>query len=146
MSENRIDTSARAAADPRPSVVDQAGGTRVAGGRCTSCGHPMLVAPPRCPVCGQGPFEREEFGPDGTVFSSTILHIPVPGREPPYGLAYIDLDDGPRLLAHLDDTVTTALPPGTRVRLTGMTPHGDPLAAPMVGTTTRIDAEEATDG
>lgn len=85
--------------------------------------------------------EPAEFGPDGTVFSSTILHIPVPGREPPYGLAYVDLDDGPRLLAHLGDAVTEALPPGTRVRLTGLTDHGDPLVSELSD-----DSEEPAHG
>ena len=54
-----------------------------------------------------------EFGPDGTVWSATVVRIPVPGRMPPYALAYVDLDDGPRVLAHADD----AVPIGARVRL-----------------------------
>lgn len=60
------------------------------------------------------------------MFAATVLRVPVPGREPPYALAYIDLDDGPRILAHVDDT-TEALAPGRRVLVAGSTPQGDPL-------------------
>jgi hypothetical protein len=60
------------------------------------------------------------------VFAATVLRVPVPGRTPPYGLAYTDLDDGPRILAHVDPP-DRALSPGTRVRLIGTTPEGDPL-------------------
>jgi uncharacterized OB-fold protein len=42
-----------------------------------------------------------------------VVRIPVPGRTPPYALAYVDLDDGPRVLAHADDPVDI----GARVRL-----------------------------
>jgi uncharacterized OB-fold protein len=42
-----------------------------------------------------------------------VVRVPVPGRTPPYALAYVDLDDGPRVLAHADD----AVPIGARVRL-----------------------------
>jgi uncharacterized OB-fold protein len=62
------------------------------------------------------------------------VRVPVPGRTPPYGLAYVDLDDGPRLLAHVhqpdDDGADTArLAPGTRVSLIGATDVGDVLVA-----------------
>ena len=93
----------------------------VAGVRCTRCGYPAASARPRCPAC-RGPVEPAEFGPGGTVWSATVVRIPVPGREPPYALAYVDLDDGPRVLSHLD--CADALDVGTRVRLTA--PAADP--------------------
>jgi hypothetical protein len=45
-------------------------------------------------------------------------------RTPSWAIAYVDLDDGPRVLAQLDEPV--ALPPGTRVDLIGED-HGDPV-------------------
>ena len=73
------------------------------------------------------------FGPSGTVWSSTVVRVPVPGRTPPYGLAYVDLDNGPRVLAHVADTGTDAgterVPPGTRVTIVGETLDGDVLVA-----------------
>ncbi len=66
------------------------------------------------------------FGPKGTVFSSTVLRIPVPGRTPPFTLAYVDVDDGPRILAHVDGA-DEALVPGSQATLAGWTEHGDPV-------------------
>ena len=48
-------------------------------------------------------------------------------RRPPFGLAYLDLDDGPRVLVHLADAAIVA--PGTRLRITG-TDRDDLVAAP----------------
>lgn len=86
---------------------------------------------PRCPDCG-GEVIAAQFGPEGTVWSATVVRIPVPGRTPPYTLVYVDLDDGPRVLAHLDDQplgmsrLTVAPPPiGARVRLLESAPDGD---------------------
>ena len=111
--------------DPRPVVADAPGGPAVAGARCSSCGHPSLWVSPRCQVCGGLPGPAT-FGPAGSVWSSTVVRVPVPGRTPPYALAYVDLDDGPRVLAHVAGT-TERLAPGTRVRVRGTTDDGDVL-------------------
>ncbi|CAB4545175.1 MAG: Zn-ribbon domain-containing OB-fold protein [Actinomycetes bacterium] len=118
--------------DPRPPVLPLDGTTRLAGTRCAECGLPSLWDPPRCAGCG-GRMRRDTFGPDGTVWSSTVVRVPVPGRTPPYALAYVDLDDGPRVLAHVvaGDGVTVRLPPGTRVRLTTSTDDGDVAVQPI---------------
>jgi uncharacterized OB-fold protein len=114
--------------DPRPAVVDAGDGTwLLAGACCTACGYPTVAALDRCPVCGEASVPAE-FGPGATVFAATVLRIPVPGREPPYALAYVDVDDGPRILAHVDRT-DAALVPGARVALVGRTAEGDPLVS-----------------
>ncbi|MCY4271688.1 MAG: OB-fold domain-containing protein, partial [bacterium] len=64
--------------------------------------------------------------PRGTVFSSTVLRIPVPERTPPFALAYVDVDDGPRILAHVDGAGEGPAP-GSRVALSGWTELGDPV-------------------
>jgi uncharacterized OB-fold protein len=53
--------------------------------------------------------------------------VPVPDRKPPYVLAYVDLDDGPRVLAHVSDPAELAqrVAVGTRVVLTESTVQGD---------------------
>lgn len=66
------------------------------------------------------------FGPGGIVWSSTVVRVPVPGRTPPYTVAYVDLDDGPRVLCHVDG-LTNRPPVGHRVRLCGTTADGDLL-------------------
>lgn len=108
--------------DPRPRVEQGPDGRyRVEGIRCPSCGEVAAFAWPRCPACrsGVGP---ASFGPDGTVWSSTVVRIPVAGRTPPYVLAYVDLDDGPRVLAHVTGP---GAPIGGRVRLAPPSADGD---------------------
>ena len=119
----------RSPVDPRPDLARGTDGSyRLAGSRCAACGYPMAVAPPRCPACGGGPMAPAEFGPGATVFSSTVLEIPTPGRKPPYALAYVDVDAGPRVLVHLFGELSEPLAPGRRVELCGFTDHGDPCA------------------
>lgn len=111
--------------DPRPVLVVRGDVTMLAGGRCRSCRYPTVQPLPRCPVCGSVS-EPADLGPDGTVFSATVLRIGVPGRQPPIALAYVDLDDGPRLLVHVAGAHDHAPAPGSRVQLSGYTPEGDP--------------------
>lgn len=113
--------------DPRPRPDPERPGTFV-GARCLDCGYPSWWAAPRCPACN-GTFEPATFGPRGIVWSSTVVRVPVPGRTPPYALAYVDLDHGPRLLVHVrqdaDDIGRVA--PGTPVEIVGTSDTGDPL-------------------
>jgi uncharacterized OB-fold protein len=119
------------APDPRAVIVESSDGTcRVAGARCDSCGYPVAERLERCPVC-RSRCSPAEFGPNAVVFAATVLRVPVPGRTPPYSLAYVDLDDGPRILSHVDRS-DVALTPGDRVRLAGTTAQGDPCVTQRV--------------
>jgi uncharacterized OB-fold protein len=97
------------------------------GVRCRACGYPSAPPAPWCPVCHSSEAEEAWFGPAGTVWSSTVVHIPVGKWVPPYAIAYVDLDEGPRVLAHLAEP--RVLAPGARVRLQGASEGGDVLAA-----------------
>ncbi len=108
--------------DPRPTVVDEGGTARVVGQRCTECAYPLAYEALRCPVC-RGELAPAQFGPTGTVAASTVLRVRVPGRTPPYAIAYLDLDGGPRVLVHTPGD--RALRPGTSARVVGATPLGD---------------------
>jgi len=81
-----------------------------------------------------------EFGPDGTVWSSTVVRVAVPGRTPPYTLAYLDLDDGPRVLCRVEGCVAR-VPVGTVLRLSGTTDDGD-VAARVAGAAAHETATE----
>ncbi|MEU1692872.1 OB-fold domain-containing protein [Streptomyces hirsutus] len=67
--------------------------------------------------------DRETFPPRGSVWASTVVRIDVGTRRPPYGIAYVDLDDGPRVLVLLRRP--ELLPGATRVVLA---PTDDPAA------------------
>ncbi|MBH16621.1 MAG: hypothetical protein CL488_00110 [Acidobacteria bacterium] len=117
-------------ADPRPELSEEDGIHLLLGGRCRACGLASTYLPPICP-CGQaGQVEPCGFGPAGTVFSSTVLYIPIPERPPPSCLAYIDLDDGPRILAHVHLGAGPQPMPGDRVSLDGKNALGDLLVKP----------------
>lgn len=108
------------------SAGEDAEGARVPGLRCTGCGHPTAFWAPCCPVC-RGEVKPAAFGPRGTVWSSTVVRVPVAGLEPPYGLAYVDLDDGPRVLVR---TIAPSPPPGAQVLITSV--EGDSVQGRQV--------------
>jgi uncharacterized OB-fold protein len=108
-------------ADPRPVFRDGA----VLGVRCTECRYPAAQQEiPWCPLC-HAAVAPERFAVTGTIWSATVVAIPVGERRPPFALAYLDLDDGPRLLVHLAEP--RALPIGSRARIIG-TDAGDLVA------------------
>ena len=86
------------------------------GARCSACGHALALRVARCTRCRAAALEAARFGPDGTVWSTTTLHVAGGGRTAPYTLAYVDLDDGPRVLAHVAGGRVAV---GARVRLAG---------------------------
>jgi len=106
--------------DPRSRLVEG----RLEGSLCASCGYRLAGTAPRCPVCG-GELAAALFGPEGVVWARTTLRVPVQERSVPYILAYVDLDDGPRVLAHVDADPEQPPSVGARVRLSATTPEGD---------------------
>ena len=109
--------------DPRPLVRAD----KVVGVRCSACGYPSAPPAPWCPACQQRDQVPAEFGPGATVWASTLVQIPVGRWTPPYAMAYIDLDDGPRVIAHL--AAPEVVKAGTRVRITGGDEAGDLLVS-----------------
>jgi uncharacterized OB-fold protein len=74
--------------------------------RCEDCN--ALIWYPRgfCPACGSSRIAWEEASGRGTVYSYTVLRRgamgPYRGAEP-YVLAYVELEEGPRVLTNLVD-------------------------------------------
>jgi uncharacterized OB-fold protein len=111
-----------AVADSRPVLV--AG--RVQGSRCTACANPFAQRGlPWCPIC-YAAVQDTDFAPAGRLWSSTVIALRVGQRRPPFALGYLDLDDGPRVMVHLEEPV--ALPLGTRAAIVRVE-HGDLVAA-----------------
>lgn len=113
-------------ADPRPVIEDGPEGPGLLGARCVACGHPSPVKLARCPRCASK-MEEERFGTDGVIWSTTTIHVPNGEREAPYTLAYVDLDGGPRFLAHVQLAGEERPPVAGRARLIGRSELGDPL-------------------
>lgn len=114
--------------DTRPRIVNDGEGWALAGFICDECGYRLALRRPWCPVC-HGSLSARRYGPGGTVWASTVIRVPVADRKPPFHIAYVDLDEGPRVLFHVDPPAPDAPPaaPGTRVEIAGRTDRGDPL-------------------
>lgn len=115
--------------DPRPRLALDHSCDQLRGWRCAECGVARAAKAPRCPVCAGG-LVATDFGPEGTVWSSTVVHLDIAGIQAPYGLAYVDLDDGPRFLAHVDGAQELLLV-GSRVTISGISERGDIEVAPI---------------
>ena len=114
----------KSAPDPRPQVVNDGSGPRIVGCRCERCGYSAALPAPWCPRC-RGGLRSVTFQPGGVVWSATVLRVALPDRPPPTSLAYVDIDDGPRVLGHVADRTDDRLRAGDRVKLTGLTEAGD---------------------
>jgi uncharacterized OB-fold protein len=83
--------------------------------RCASCGHHQLYPRPFCLGCDGTDLAWVETAGTGTVYSRTVVHMQVsPDLEPPYSVALVELDEGPRVVANLADVT---IPIGARVRI-----------------------------
>jgi uncharacterized OB-fold protein len=71
--------------------------------RCAGCAHVWYFRRGFCPACGREAPESFAAGGQGTVHAATVVH-----RAPddayralaPYGLVLVELDEGPRMMAH----------------------------------------------
>jgi uncharacterized OB-fold protein len=70
--------------------------------RCTRCGHHQFYPRPFCLACESRDVGWQQVSGYGQVYSMTTVRIPVhPGLPPPYVVALVELDEGPRLLTNL---------------------------------------------
>jgi uncharacterized OB-fold protein len=77
--------------------------------RCASCGRHQFYPRPFCLGCGEGELEWVDATGTATVYSITTVRMKVlPELDPPYDVALVELDEGPRFLGR----VTT---PGTAI-------------------------------
>lgn len=106
---------------------DQRADESIEGRRCERCRRTSALPLVRCPRC-RAPMNAARFGPEGTVWSATVVHLERAGSPLPYQLAYLDLDDGARLLVGVEAEAAAAV--GSRLRLCGRTEAGAPTAVP----------------
>jgi uncharacterized OB-fold protein len=70
--------------------------------RCSACGTHQFYPRPFCLSCGGGDVEWAPAAGTGTVHAATTVHMRVlPDLEPPYVVALVELDEGPRLVTNL---------------------------------------------
>jgi uncharacterized OB-fold protein len=107
-------------AEPKGNVVGAANfvtdGERAALrlSRCRDCGATWFPARSQCSRCASTEVVDDLSATTGEVYASTVVRIGLAQFEPPYVLAYVDVD-GARVLAHVEGE--EALAPGTPVEL-----------------------------
>ena len=71
--------------------------------RCTSCDAPQTLARYACRVCGSESLTWLDAAGTGTVYAATVVNR-APSDEfralAPYTLVLVDLQEGPRVMAH----------------------------------------------
>ena len=69
------------------------------GGHCGQCGHFSIPQPETCPACLSQDIRADSVAGVGTIYSATVVRAGPRNRNLPYGLAFVDLDAGIRIMA-----------------------------------------------
>jgi uncharacterized protein len=96
----------RALPRPSPESADFWAGTAVGELRLQRCrprGHVYFPPQPFCPQCSAAEVDTFVASGRGRLYSYVISHLKAPGFDPPYVLAVVELDEGPRILTNLVD-------------------------------------------
>ncbi|MBM7326106.1 Zn-ribbon domain-containing OB-fold protein [Agrobacterium sp. S2] len=73
------------------------------GSQCRACGERQFPARDVCSSCRSEEVDANvPLAGTGKVYSFTVVRQAPPGRPTPYTLAYVDLDDGVRVMAQVD--------------------------------------------
>ena len=69
--------------------------------RCRACESTYFPPQPFCPRCGSADVDIVRSSGRGFLYSYVISHLRAPGFEPPYVIAVVELEEGPRLLTNI---------------------------------------------
>jgi uncharacterized OB-fold protein len=84
--------------------------------RCETCATVVWYPRGVCPGCGGASLAWFEATGRGTIYSFSVIRRGSPfGAVDPYVLAYIELDDGPRMLTNVINCDPTAVTVGAAV-------------------------------
>ena len=75
--------------------------------RCGDTGKPYFPPRPFSPYTGTRNVEVFEASGRASLYSYVIHHRPVPGFTPPYAIAVVELDEGPRMMTNIIDCPQT---------------------------------------
>src|SRR5467141_3242622 len=99
MSEGR-----RARPQPTPETQHFWDGTRAGElrlQRCNACSKVYFPPRPFCPACAGREVSVFAASGKGRLYSYVIHHRPVPGFTPPYAIAVVELEEGPRMMTNI---------------------------------------------
>jgi uncharacterized protein len=69
--------------------------------RCDDCRHTYFPPRPFCPKCASRKVSIVKAAGKAKLFSYVIHHRPAPGFTPPYAIAVVELDEGPRMMTNI---------------------------------------------
>ncbi|KWE18344.1 DNA-binding protein [Burkholderia cepacia] len=97
-------TAPRALPTPTPETQHFWEGTRARElrlQRCNACAKAYFPPRPFCPFCGSRAISVFLASGRATLYSYAIQYRSAPGFEPPYSLAVVTLEEGPRMLTNI---------------------------------------------
>jgi len=108
--EESMSDGRRARPQPTPETQHFWDGTRAGElrlQRCNACGKVYFPPRPFCPTCAAREVSVFAASGKGRLYSYVIHHRPVPGFTPPYAIAVVELEEGPRLMTNIIDCPQT---------------------------------------
>ena len=75
--------------------------------RCKACDHAYFPPRPFCPECSSRDVTVFAASGKATLYSYVISHLKSPGFEPPYAIAVVELEEGPRMMSNILDCAQT---------------------------------------
>ena len=69
--------------------------------RCDACSKVYFPPRPFCPACASRSVSVFKASGKGFLYSYVIHHRPVPGFTPPYSIAVVELEEGPRMMTNI---------------------------------------------
>lgn len=69
--------------------------------RCDACAHTYFPPRPFCPACGGRKVSVFKASGRAWLHSYVIHHRAVPGFTPPYAIAVVQLEEGPRMMTNI---------------------------------------------
>jgi uncharacterized OB-fold protein len=102
------------------------------GGACRACGALSFPRAEVCAECLSLDVEDRLLSEEGELYSSSRVHMAPKGWDVPYVIGYVDLPEGLRVLAHIDDSHRDPRI-GAKLRLSegrvGVAPDGEVLTS-----------------
>ncbi|MBM3369515.1 MAG: Zn-ribbon domain-containing OB-fold protein [Betaproteobacteria bacterium] len=95
--------------------------------RCKDCGKAHWFPRALCPFC-MGETDWEEASGRGEIYTYSITRKALPQ---PFVIAYVTLDEGPRMMTHIVDCDPESVRIGQRVKLVFKPTEGDGPPLPM---------------
>lgn len=103
-------------------TVGADGATRLLGSECAACATRFFPRRHICFECAGTDVQDLPLAGAGTLYTWTTVRVSA-AMAVPYALGYVDLDDGVRVLTHLDPDATHSI--GQRVELQAVSEQGD---------------------